>query len=75
VGPRVGLDAIEKSVVVAVLKLKPGICRAGRSWWLRGLRHELSLLARTLGSWVQIKLRSWMPVCAFILCLSRPVYR
>jgi hypothetical protein len=38
-----------------------------------GLRHELSLLARTLGSWVRIPLKAWMYVCAFILCLCCPV--
>jgi hypothetical protein len=43
-----------------------GVCR---SHWPRGLRHELSLLART---WVQIPLKAWMSlVCAFILlCCS-----
>jgi hypothetical protein len=40
-----------------------------RSQWLRGLRHELSSLARTLGSWVRIPLKAWMSMCAFILCL------
>jgi hypothetical protein len=37
------------------------------SHWPRGLRHELSSLARTLGSWVGIQLKAWMSV--FILCL------
>jgi hypothetical protein len=41
-----------------------------RSQWPRGLRHELSSLARMLGSWVRIPLIAWMSVlCAFILCL------
>jgi hypothetical protein len=32
------------------------------------LRCEMSSLARTLGSWVRIPLKAWMPVlCAFIL--------
>jgi hypothetical protein len=44
-----------------------------RSQWPRGLRHELSSLARTLGSWVRIPLKIWMSVCAFILCLCCPV--
>jgi hypothetical protein len=30
-----------------------------RSQWPRGLRHELSSLARTLGSWVQIRPKAW----------------
>jgi hypothetical protein len=33
----------------------------------RGLSHELSPLARTLGSWVRIPLKAWMFMCAFIL--------
>jgi hypothetical protein len=37
-----------------------------RSQWPRGLRHELSSLARTLGSWVRIALEARMFV--FILC-------
>jgi hypothetical protein len=40
-----------------------------RSWCAAALRHELSSLARTLGSWVRIPLKSWMSVFAFILCL------
>jgi hypothetical protein len=40
-----------------------------RTQWLRGLRHELSPLARTLGFWVRMPLEAWMSVCAFILCL------
>jgi hypothetical protein len=31
----------------------------------RGLRHELSSLARTLGSWVRIPLEAWMSVCVY----------
>jgi hypothetical protein len=33
----------------------------------RGLRHQLSSPAWTLGSWVRIPLEAWMSVCAFIL--------
>jgi hypothetical protein len=33
-----------------------------RSQWPRGLRHELSSLARTLGSWVRIPLKARMSV-------------
>jgi hypothetical protein len=41
-----------------------------RSQWPRGLRHEQSSLAWTLGSWVWIPLKEWMSaLCAFILCL------
>jgi hypothetical protein len=42
----------------------------GLSWWPRGLGHELSSLARTLGSWVRIPLKAWMSVYAFILCVG-----
>jgi hypothetical protein len=35
------------------------------SKWPRGLRHELSSLARTLGSWVRIPLKAWMSVCIY----------
>jgi hypothetical protein len=53
------------------------VCRGFRqSQWPRGLRHELSSLARTLGSWVRFPLKSWMSVlCAFILCLCCSVCR
>jgi hypothetical protein len=36
--------------------------------WPRGVRHELSSLARMLGLWVRIPLKAWMFVCASILC-------
>jgi hypothetical protein len=39
-----------------------------RSLWPRGLRHELSSPARTLGSWVRIPLEPWMPVCVYSVC-------
>jgi hypothetical protein len=38
-------------------------------------RHELSSLARSLGSWVRISLKAWMSVCAFLLCLCCPLCR
>jgi hypothetical protein len=44
------------------------ICRC-RSHWTWGVRHELSLLARTLGSWVWIPLRAWMSVCVYSVCI------
>jgi hypothetical protein len=46
-----------------------------RSYWPPGLRHELSSLARTLGSWVRTPLKAWMCLCAFILCLRCSVCR
>jgi hypothetical protein len=38
---------------------------AGRSQWPRGLRHELSSLARKLGPWVRILLKAWMFVWVY----------
>jgi hypothetical protein len=35
------------------------------SQWPRVLRHELSSLARTLGSWVRIPLEACMSVCVY----------
>jgi hypothetical protein len=43
-----------------------------RSQWPRGLRHELSSLPRTLGSWVRIPLKAWMSVCVYSVCRYRP---
>jgi hypothetical protein len=42
-----------------------GIGSLRRSKWPRGLRHELSSSARTLGSWVRIPLEAWMSVCVY----------
>jgi hypothetical protein len=36
-----------------------------RSQWPRGLRHEMSSPAWTLGSWVRIPLEAWMFVCVY----------
>jgi hypothetical protein len=38
----------------------------GHSQWPRGLRHELSSPARTLGSWVRILLEAWIYVCVVL---------
>jgi hypothetical protein len=38
------------------------LLRWSRSQWSRALRHELSSLARTVGSWVCISLETWMSV-------------
>jgi hypothetical protein len=50
----------------------------GQTQWQCGLRHELILLGRTLGSWVRIPLRAWLfsvcVVCAF-LCVCVQVER
>jgi hypothetical protein len=36
-----------------------------RSQWPRGLRHEPSSPAQTLGSWVRIPLEAWMSACVY----------
>jgi hypothetical protein len=36
-----------------------------RAQWRRGLRHELSSPAQTLGSWVRIPLEAWIYVCIY----------
>jgi hypothetical protein len=36
-----------------------------RSQWPRGVRHELSSFARTLGLWLRIPLQAWMSVCVY----------
>jgi hypothetical protein len=40
-----------------------------RRWsqWPHGLRHELSLPARTLGSWVWIPFDTWMSLCIYCM--------
>jgi hypothetical protein len=38
------------------------------SQWPRGLRHELSSSAQTLGSWVRIPMEAWMSVCVYSVC-------
>jgi hypothetical protein len=49
------------------LKYKFHNCES-RSQSLRGLRHEMSSPARTLGSWVRIPFKAWMCLCLF--CVS-----
>jgi hypothetical protein len=40
-----------------------------RSQWPRGIGHEMSSLAWTLGSWVRIPLEPWMFVCVYSVCI------
>jgi hypothetical protein len=40
-----------------------------RSQWLRGLRHEPSSPARTLGLWVRIRFRAWMSLYVYSVCV------
>jgi hypothetical protein len=47
-----------------------------RSQWTRGLRHEPSSPARTLGSWVRIPLKGWRSVCVYsVLCVGSGVVK
>jgi hypothetical protein len=46
---------------------------SGRPQWPRGLRHELSSLARKLGSWVRIPEKAWMFGVWMFVCF--PVFR
>jgi hypothetical protein len=34
-----------------------------------GLRHEMSSLARTLGSWVWITIKAWLSACVYSVCI------
>jgi hypothetical protein len=36
-----------------------------RSQWQRSLKHELSSIALTLGSWVRIPFEAWMSICVY----------
>jgi hypothetical protein len=56
---------ISKKTAVVYEKFNIAMSTEGRPQWPRGLRHELSSLARKLGSWVRIPLKAWMPVCAY----------
>jgi hypothetical protein len=42
--------------------------------WLLGVSHELSSLARALGSWVRIPLKEWMSVCVYSVFVLSCVY-
>jgi hypothetical protein len=65
-----------KLVSITILRKNKGKFKQRRSQWPLGLRHELSSLSRTLGSWVRIPLKAWMSVlCAFfcvyvVLCVG-----
>jgi hypothetical protein len=60
------------------LKKSPCVFGIG-SQWPRGLRHEMSSLVRTLGSWVRIPLKGWMSVCVYsvfmLSCVSVAAFR
>jgi hypothetical protein len=55
-------------------KFRSPKCSLCRSQWPRGLKHELSSFARTLGSWIRTPIKAWMSLCAFILRLCCLVF-
>jgi hypothetical protein len=54
-----------RTVALRLLVFQLSISVQRRSQWPRGLRHELSSPAQTLGSWVWILLEAWMSVCVY----------
>jgi hypothetical protein len=70
---RVGNLTEEKSRA-SMSEFPTGVYEYRRSQWPRGLRHELSSLARTLGSWVRIPLKRWTFVRVYsvfvLLCVG-----
>jgi hypothetical protein len=65
----------DKKVIMKVLKdPNEALVRCtGRSQWPRGLRHELSSPAQTLGEWFRIPLEARIFVYAFILLTASVV--
>jgi hypothetical protein len=53
------------SLIWINFKFEIGERNGCRSQWPRGLRHEPSSPARTLGSWIRIPLKAWMSVCFY----------
>jgi hypothetical protein len=49
----------------ADVRIVPRLGHDRRSQWPRGLRHEMSSPARTLGLWVRIPLKACMSVCVY----------
>jgi hypothetical protein len=48
------------------VEVKNGGAISPLGWvWLRGLSHEVSSPAQTLGSWVRIPIKPWMSVCVY----------
>jgi hypothetical protein len=69
-------SVLGSSLVDYHLQLQSVICRKRRSRWSRGLRHELSSLARKPGPMVRIPLEAWLSVCVYsVFVLSKDSYR
>jgi hypothetical protein len=64
---------MEDTYIAAALKYGKNFWRLirfnCRTQWPRGLRHELSSLSRTLGSWVWIPLKACMSVSVHCACV------
>jgi hypothetical protein len=56
--------------IIYIIGLFAAVCITSRSWWPRGIRHELFSPAQTLGSWVRILLKAWMSVCVYSVCVG-----
>jgi hypothetical protein len=62
----IGDNPVENRIGLLLISVCMYVCmNVGRSQWPRGLKHEPSLLGRTLGSWVRIPLKAWMSVCVY----------
>jgi hypothetical protein len=64
-------NLIRNFLSLAVLSVSYFRCLVNfdRSQWPRGLRHEPSSPARTLGSWVRISLEARMSLRLFCVCV------
>jgi hypothetical protein len=45
-----------------IIGIKP---KTSRSQWPRGLSHEPSSSARTMGLWIRIQIEAWMSLCVY----------
>jgi hypothetical protein len=61
--PSVSLHNFHKVFMVYLHTFHAPRASGGRSQWPRGLKHELSSPAQTLGSWFRIPHKAWMSVC------------
>jgi hypothetical protein len=57
-------------LISVIIRIAHHVLDEYRSQWPRGLRHELSSLAQTLGSRVRISLEAWMSVCVYSVCAA-----
>jgi hypothetical protein len=61
-------------IIIIIIIITGSVVTLCKSHWPRGLMHELSSPARTLGSWVRISLEAWMTVYVYsvfvLLCVG-----